>query len=134
MAGAATAARKAAPRKAAKKAAPRKAAKAAPAEPVDQLAEPDAEPVKEKAGVDQATKAARAPAERPPKDAPRRGFGTSLPGFSAGGAVDQGAGFVLALLFWGWVALPFLRGGPAEVRKTIKAKFTNKAPDGSLLP
>ncbi len=56
---------------------------------------------------------------------------------SAGGAagmVDQGAGFVLGLLFWGWVGLPFLRGGPAEVKKTLLAKFFNKAPDGSELP
>jgi hypothetical protein len=53
---------------------------------------------------------------------------------AAGSAVDTGAGFVLGLLFWGWVGLPFLRGGPAEVKKTLMAKWLNKAPDGSWLP
>ena len=49
-------------------------------------------------------------------------------------AVDNGAGFILALMFWGWVALPFLRSGPAGVRNTLRAKFFNKAADGSWLP
>jgi hypothetical protein len=48
--------------------------------------------------------------------------------------VDSGAGFVLGLLVWGWVVLPFLAGGPAAVRNTLRAKFFNKAPDGSWLP
>lgn len=47
---------------------------------------------------------------------------------------DTGAGFLLALMFWTWVALPFLRSGPAGVKSMLKAKFTNKAPDGSWLP
>lgn len=48
--------------------------------------------------------------------------------------VSSGAGFVLALMFWTWVALPFLRDGMPGVRAQLKAKFTNKAPDGSWLP
>lgn len=51
-----------------------------------------------------------------------------------GGAVDTGAGFVLGLLLWAWVVLPFLRGGQTEMRKVLRAKFLNKAPDGSWLP
>jgi hypothetical protein len=47
---------------------------------------------------------------------------------------NTGAGFVLALMFWTWVALPFLRSGPPGVKAMIKAKFTNKAPNGSWLP
>ena len=49
-------------------------------------------------------------------------------------AAQSGAGFLVGLLFWGWIILPLVRGGPPEVRKTIKAKFLNKAPDGSWLP
>jgi hypothetical protein len=50
------------------------------------------------------------------------------------GAVSSGAGFILAVLFWSWVALPFLKNGPTGVKNTLKAKFTNKAADGSWLP
>lgn len=48
--------------------------------------------------------------------------------------MDSGAGFILGLLVWGWVALPFLTGGPAAVRDTLRAKFFNKAADGTWLP
>ena len=48
--------------------------------------------------------------------------------------VDQGAGWVLGLLVWGWVVLPFVKGGPKQVKKVWMAKFLNKAPDGSFLP
>lgn len=51
-----------------------------------------------------------------------------------GTAVDSGAGFILGLLFWGWIALPFLKGGTTGVRDTLRAKFFNKASDGSWLP
>ena len=61
---------------------------------------------------------------RPPAPSPQ------LP---AGGAVDTGAGLVLAVLFWAWLGLPMLRGGPAEVKKTLRAKWLNQAPDGSWL-
>lgn len=50
------------------------------------------------------------------------------------GPVSSGAGFILAVLFWSWVALPFLKNGPEGVRNTLKAKFLNKAADGSWLP
>jgi hypothetical protein len=49
----------------------------------------------------------------------------SVPGLSSG-AAQTGSGFVLGLFFWGWVALPYLRGGAPEVRKTLLAKFLNK--------
>ncbi|WP_173079343.1 hypothetical protein [Phytohabitans rumicis] len=48
--------------------------------------------------------------------------------------VNQGAGFLLGLLAWGWIGLPLLRGGPEEVRDVLRAKFFNKAPDGTWLP
>jgi hypothetical protein len=48
--------------------------------------------------------------------------------------VTDGAGWVLGLLLWGWVGMPFLKGGPAQVKKVWMAKFFNKAPDGSFLP
>jgi len=44
------------------------------------------------------------------------------------------SGFFLAVLVWGWVVLPALQGGPGRVRDTLRAKFFNKAPDGSWLP
>lgn len=49
-------------------------------------------------------------------------------------AVNQGAGVMLGILLWGWVVLPFFRNGPTEVKRVWKAKFLNKAPDGSALP
>lgn len=65
--------------------------------------------------------------ERPPR-ARTRGGGR------AGSVVDDGAGWVLGLLIWGWVVLPFIKGGPNQVKKTLMAKFFNKAADGSELP
>jgi hypothetical protein len=47
---------------------------------------------------------------------------------------ETGAGVVLGILFWGWVALPFLRGGMTEVRNLWRAKWLNKGPDGEWLP
>jgi hypothetical protein len=112
---------KAAPRKAApRKAAPRKAP------PVDQ-------------GMRDATatggvKTAPAPDPTPtPDPAPPPTPGPPLPPRPPQWAAT-GAGFVLGLLFWTWVALPFLKDGPAGVQTMLKAKFTNKAPDGSWLP
>ncbi|RGC65010.1 hypothetical protein C5N14_30940 [Micromonospora sp. MW-13] len=49
-------------------------------------------------------------------------------------AAGAGAGWVLGVLFWGWVALPFIKAGPGEVKKTLMAKFFNRAPDGTELP
>lgn len=48
--------------------------------------------------------------------------------------MSTGSGFLLGLVTWAWVVLPFLRGGTGEVKKVWKAKFLNKAPDGSWLP
>lgn len=52
----------------------------------------------------------------------------------SGGAVSDGAGWVLGLVLWAGVALPFIHGGPAGVKAWWMAKFLNKAPDGSALP
>jgi hypothetical protein len=70
---------------------------------------------------------------RPP--ATRSGGRAPAWGRRTGGTVaGNGAGFLLGLLVWGWIVLPLVRGGPAEVRNVIRAKFLNKAPDGSWLP
>lgn len=50
------------------------------------------------------------------------------------GIGQDGAGWVLGLLFWGWVALPFIQGGPSKVKAVLMAKFLNRAADGSDLP
>lgn len=54
--------------------------------------------------------------------------------FSGGGVTGAGAGWVLGVLLWGWVVLPFVKGGPAGVKATLRAKFLNQAKDGSPLP
>jgi len=46
----------------------------------------------------------------------------------------EGAGFLLALFVWGWVIMPLIHAGPTGVRDMLRAKFLNKAPDGSWLP
>lgn len=58
------------------------------------------------------------------------------PGRSGGGPtpVSDGAGWVLGLLLWAGVVLPFINGGPSGVKAWWMAKFFNKAPDGSELP
>jgi hypothetical protein len=45
---------------------------------------------------------------------------------TASAGVQTGSGFLLGLFLWGWVGLPYLRGGGAEVRATLAAKFLNK--------
>jgi hypothetical protein len=52
----------------------------------------------------------------------------------SGGAVSDGAGWVLGLLLWAGVVLPFIHDGPTGVKAWWMAKFLNKAPDGSALP
>ena len=47
---------------------------------------------------------------------------------------SSGAGWLLGLLAWAWVGLPFVKGGPTAVKNVWRAKFLNKAPDGSELP
>jgi pyruvate/2-oxoglutarate dehydrogenase complex dihydrolipoamide acyltransferase (E2) component len=79
------------------------------------------------------------PAPKPKQDtkpapAPKTPEGPSLPNVNVPQPVSSGAGFILALLFWTWIALPFINDGAAGVRAQLKAKFTNKAPDGSYLP
>jgi hypothetical protein len=49
-------------------------------------------------------------------------------------AGGDAAGFILGLLVWGWVVLPFLRGGTDGVRDVWRAKWLNKGADGSELP
>lgn len=81
---------------------------------------------------------AQTPPARPAAPAARRSgrWRNAIRSRTAGAApvVHESAGFLLALLFWGWVALPFLQGGPAAVKDVIRAKFVNKGPDGSWLP
>jgi len=77
-------------------------------------------------------------AERPPDDrggpaedvAGDDSAGESRPRLTAG----DGAGWLLGILLWGLVGLPFVKGGPAQVKRVWMAKFLNKAPDGSYLP
>jgi hypothetical protein len=73
-----------------------------------------------------------APDEEP---AARRPAAPSSSGAVLGsGPVQSAGGFILAVLFWTWVALPFLQKGPTGVKDQLRAKFFNKAPDGSWLP
>lgn len=72
-----------------------------------------------------------APAAPAAQDTPRRTIPVPA---SVGGAVNSGAGFLLGLMAWSWIALPFLKGGPSQVKAVLMAKFLNKAPDGSFLP
>lgn len=44
------------------------------------------------------------------------------------------SGFLLGLLVWGWVVLPFLRGGTTGVKDVWRAKWLNKGPSGQWLP
>jgi hypothetical protein len=53
---------------------------------------------------------------------------------SAPQPVHDAAGFLLALVLWGWVILPFVEAGPYGVKKVIKAKFMNQTADGKWLP
>lgn len=59
---------------------------------------------------------------------------SSSPAVLSSGPVQSAGGFILAVLFWTWVALPFLQKGPTGVKDQLRAKFFNKAPDGSWLP
>lgn len=59
--------------------------------------------------------------------------GRTLPA-RGGSTVQDGAGVVLGFLVWVWVVLPYLNGGASNVGAVLKAKFTNKGPDGSDLP
>lgn len=86
-----------------------------------------------KAGTVPARPGSSAPAS-PPKGSTRSG--SSAPGAwsSTAGTVESGAGVLLGALVWGWVILPFIKGGPTRVKDVLRAKFFNKAPDGTWLP
>lgn len=43
-------------------------------------------------------------------------------------------GFLLGVVAYGWVVLPFVQGGPRRVRAVWAAKFLNRGPDGKPLP
>lgn len=47
---------------------------------------------------------------------------------------NQGAGFVLGLLVWGWVVRPYLTGGLPGMKAVLMAKFFNKDASGKELP
>jgi hypothetical protein len=64
-----------------------------------------------------------APAASPPPASP--GGGPSLPSMSVPASMQTGSGFLLGVFAWA-VGLAYLRGGPAEVRKFLAAKFLNK--------
>jgi hypothetical protein len=76
---------------------------------------------------------APAPAPAPPREAQQpsgtpSGININLP---QSGAAHDASWAVLAFLTWGWIVMPFLKGGPGEVKKVLMAKFLNKRPDGS---
>lgn len=81
------------------------------------------------------------PAPAPPPAPQRPAQGSASPAGAAGGGgpvsaprwADTGAEVILGVLVWGLVVLPFLRGGPAEVKKMLLAKFFNMKPDGGYL-
>ena len=50
------------------------------------------------------------------------------------GSADVGAGWLLGLLLWAGVVLPFLQHGPKGVGAWWAAKFANRSPDGTELP
>lgn len=72
----------------------------------------------------------------PPRSEPRRTAGGRLGRPWAGTETvgQSAAGVIVGFLFWGWIALPLLRGGPTEVRDLLRAKFLNKGPRGEWLP
>lgn len=73
-----------------------------------------------------ATPPASSPKETPSSSSDSR-FGGKFGVSDAGGAV-------LALVFWSWVVLPILQGGPERMKNTLRAKFFNKGPKGEWLP
>lgn len=63
-----------------------------------------------------------------------RGRRWAMPSLGGGQIASAGAGWVLGVLLWGWIVLPFVKGGPTQVAATLRAKFLNQSPDGSALP
>lgn len=76
--------------------------------------------------------------QKPSQSAGNTGGGTSpsraTPSVVSSDTGESVAGVILAAFFWGWVALPFLTGGVDGVKNMLRAKFLNKAPDGTYLP
>jgi hypothetical protein len=105
-------------------------------------ARPAPEPSASPAGAPRPAK--RAPATARPAAAPAAGApaqpertGASTPRSIAqpsGGPAAQGSWFLLGLLLWGWVVLPFLKGGMGEMRAVLRAKFFNRDKKGGWLP
>jgi hypothetical protein len=82
----------------------------------------------------QPSPATPAPAAAPPKPAASAPAPPSQRRGRISDAADQGAGFILGILLWGWVILPLIQGGPTQVRNVWRAKFLNRGPDGQWLP
>lgn len=95
--------------------------------PVGASAPVDAQPATKSAPKPQ-------PGQSKPKPATPAPAGPSPWRTNVSSTVDNGAGFLLAVLVWGWVVMPFLRGGKNEVANVLRAKFVNQAADGSWLP
>jgi hypothetical protein len=91
------------------------------------VATPAAEPTTAAAPVDeqvdQGDDGGRAPA-------PSGGLAAAVLAPPGGG---DAAGFLLGLIVWGWVVLPFLRSGTTGVRDMWRAKFLNKDASGEWL-
>lgn len=91
------------------------------------------------------TPAVPTPSKGTPPKAPPAGGTTGTGGTQAGSrsyrppasvsqAADDASGVLLAFILWGWIVLPFLKNGAGGVKDVLRAKFFNKAPDGSWLP
>jgi hypothetical protein len=109
-------------------AAARTSADVIPAPPA--AAEPTQAPAARQANAPGRSRAASAPA--PSTSTPPAGGGSPRGG-GAPAYVDDGAGFLLGLALWA-LTLAYLRGGSHAVKDLIRAKFVNKAHDGSWLP
>jgi len=74
------------------------------------------------------------PAEPDPPPAPSNPPAASTGrSWTAPPSVNDGAGFLLAFFVWAWVVLPYFRGGTTEVKNVLRAKFTNRNPDGTWI-
>jgi hypothetical protein len=92
----------------------------------DELARRAAEREKAKA-TEETPKPDPSPAPSPEPESSGSKFGGKFSAADAGGAV-------LALVFWSWIVLPILQGGPDKMKNVLRAKFLNKGPKGEWLP
>lgn len=75
------------------------------------------------------------PAPVAPPQATRPGEAVDTESSSSPSHPARPAGsFVLGFLAWAWIGLPFVKGGPTQVRNVWRAKFLNRGPDGNRLP